>query len=254
MSSLPDDIKDAVKYTFVWHALTDACQQCRQLNGKRWTDQDLYQDTLYDVFYGDIWDLNINMPLTHGGSGVHCRCTLEVQAVFDWAKIREFNRLHAVLNMEIEDKPAPRYITTITSEPYIPQISGEYAPPIGNFGALFEEINAMPYPNPVNLENIGETTDLSSATELKNELSTVTEQVNTRKNTTAGATEMLSQKNTVLDQSLRKTQHLLLTLSQLQTAALAVQAVLAATGDPFALLSAGASVIGLGISIGNLGQ
>jgi hypothetical protein len=92
------EVQDYITYTFMWHALMDACPECRQLNGRVFEGQNIWQNTLWDPFWGDIWDLNIDMPLTHGGTGAHCRCQLEVQAHFDWAKIEELNKLQQVLN------------------------------------------------------------------------------------------------------------------------------------------------------------
>jgi hypothetical protein len=84
----------------MWHSLTDACPECRNLNGRVWEGQNLFQDTLWDSIWGNVWDLNIDMPLTHGGTGAFCRCQLEVQAHFNWDKIDELNQLEAVLKME----------------------------------------------------------------------------------------------------------------------------------------------------------
>jgi len=69
------------KYTFVWHTLPDerSCEVCRALDGKTWTDQNLFANVLYDSIWGNVWDLENDMPLTHGGEGTNCRCNLEVQ-------------------------------------------------------------------------------------------------------------------------------------------------------------------------------
>ncbi|MGA3289737.1 MAG: hypothetical protein ABSD42_05815 [Candidatus Bathyarchaeia archaeon] len=96
------DISDCITYTFIWHALGTACKQCSALNGRIWENQDVFQSTLWDMFYGNIWDLNANQPLTHGGTGIHCCCQLEVQAHCDWSKIKELNQLSEVLNMHAE--------------------------------------------------------------------------------------------------------------------------------------------------------
>jgi hypothetical protein len=92
--------EDFVTFTFMWHALNDACPECANLNGRIFEGQNIYQDTLWDPIWGDVWDMNIDMPLTHGGTGAHCRCQLEVQAHFDWAKLEETGQLPNVLNME----------------------------------------------------------------------------------------------------------------------------------------------------------
>jgi hypothetical protein len=86
-----------ISYSFMWHALQDACPECRQLNGRIFEGQNIYQNTLWDPIWGDIWDMNIDMPLTHGGTGAHCRCQLEVQCHFDWEKLEELNRLQETM-------------------------------------------------------------------------------------------------------------------------------------------------------------
>lgn len=101
MSVPTNDVSDYITFTFMWHSLSDACPQCANLNGRIWEGQSIYQDTLWDPIWGDIWDLNIDMSLTHGGTGVYCRCQLEVQAHFDWSKIKELNLLSQV-NMQSE--------------------------------------------------------------------------------------------------------------------------------------------------------
>ncbi len=64
-----------IKYVFRWYALSDACPKCQALNGHEWHDQDIFQEVLWDPFYGNLWDLNQDIPLTHP----HCRCQLEVR-------------------------------------------------------------------------------------------------------------------------------------------------------------------------------
>lgn len=64
-----------ITYIFMWHSLTDACPKCQMLNGHEWYEQDLFQDILWDPLFGNLWDLNNDIPLTHS----HCRCQLEVR-------------------------------------------------------------------------------------------------------------------------------------------------------------------------------
>lgn len=78
-----------ITYLFVWHSEPGACDQCARLNGRVFADQDIFQDTLWDQFEGDIWDFNIDFPLTHGGTGAHCRCTLETRIQVDYEKLQE---------------------------------------------------------------------------------------------------------------------------------------------------------------------
>lgn len=65
-----------VTYTFVWHSLSDACPKCQDLNGRQFFEQDIFQNTLKDSVYGDIWNLDADHTLAHP----NCRCQLEVHA------------------------------------------------------------------------------------------------------------------------------------------------------------------------------
>jgi len=78
--------------------MADACLQCSQLNGQTFEDQDVFQHTLWSPFWGDIWDLDGDRPLTHGGTGINCRCQLEVRGVFDWTKIDSLEEMQRVLH------------------------------------------------------------------------------------------------------------------------------------------------------------
>lgn len=68
-------MSEAVSYVFAWHALSDACPKCQKLNGREWHDQDIFQNTLWDPIYGDIWNLDASQTLAHP----NCRCQLEVR-------------------------------------------------------------------------------------------------------------------------------------------------------------------------------
>ncbi len=89
---------DYIHYFFVWHAMGDACPQCAQLNGQTFEDQDIFQSTLWSPWWGDVWDLDAGRPLTHGGTGINCRCQLEVRVVFDWSRIKAIGELERVLS------------------------------------------------------------------------------------------------------------------------------------------------------------
>ena len=64
-----------ISYIFAWHSLGDACPKCQRLNGREWRDQDLFQNTLWDSFEGNIWNLDADHTLAHP----NCRCQLEVR-------------------------------------------------------------------------------------------------------------------------------------------------------------------------------
>lgn len=85
--------KQAITYTFTWHALSDACPKCRQLNGREWSDQDLFQDVLWDHIWGNIWDLNEDRTLAHP----HCRCQVEVKALIDWSQVPEVQEYKSIM-------------------------------------------------------------------------------------------------------------------------------------------------------------
>lgn len=75
----------------------DACQQCASLNGQIFDNQDIFQSTVWSSIWGDIWDLDMGRPLTHGHTGINCRCTLEVRVLFDWEKVRGLPELKQAL-------------------------------------------------------------------------------------------------------------------------------------------------------------
>jgi len=76
----------AISYVFTWHSLSDACPKCQMLDGHEWRDQDLFGDVLWDPLFGNLWDLNNDIPLTHS----NCRCQLEVKVEFDWGQYQPF--------------------------------------------------------------------------------------------------------------------------------------------------------------------
>jgi len=90
---------DGITYTFTWRAQGDACPECANLNGRSWTGQDIFQGTLYDAFWGDIWNLDDDRSMTHGGSGSQCRCKIDVTVHFDWNKIAEVHDLNELTNL-----------------------------------------------------------------------------------------------------------------------------------------------------------
>ncbi len=61
----------------------DACPECASLNGKIYENQDIFEEFLWDPFWGNILDLTTGRKLTHGNTGINCRCTCEVRVEFD---------------------------------------------------------------------------------------------------------------------------------------------------------------------------
>jgi len=87
------ELQDIADYIFTWQALTDACPKCQSLNGQEFRDQDLFQEVLFSVVWGDIWDLNRDHTLAHP----NCRCQLTVRVEFDWANWETLQELHETI-------------------------------------------------------------------------------------------------------------------------------------------------------------
>lgn len=76
-------VEDVMYTTFNWHSMNDACVQCKNLDGQVFYDQDLFQQTLWSPIWGDIINLDTGQYLTHGGTGINCRCRCEVRVEYD---------------------------------------------------------------------------------------------------------------------------------------------------------------------------
>jgi len=74
-SGLGSKMSDVVSFTFTWHALSDACDKCQRLNGKEYPERDIFENTLWDPVWGDIWNFDADHTLAHP----NCRCQLEVR-------------------------------------------------------------------------------------------------------------------------------------------------------------------------------
>ena len=90
--SEPTELQGIATYIFQWQALSDACKRCASLNMREWHDQNLYNEVLWDWWWGRIWDLNVDRSLMHGASGT-CRCQLTVRVECDWNKSKWFQDL-----------------------------------------------------------------------------------------------------------------------------------------------------------------
>ncbi len=118
------------KFTFVWHTTwMNPCPRCQSLNGRVFTDQDLFQHTLWDPIYGDLWDLDNDFPLIHP----NCKCVLEVQ-----------------YTSSIDDLLFPTETDTFTrgGEPYTATrstVTGQFAKadPLKEFGIMSSNIKEM---------------------------------------------------------------------------------------------------------------
>jgi hypothetical protein len=93
------ELEDVASYIFMWNSLSDACPTCASLNGQDFRDQDIYQEVLWSPIWGNIWNLNADHSMAHGGAQHNCRCQLTVRVEFDWNKwsvikeLREANSL-----------------------------------------------------------------------------------------------------------------------------------------------------------------
>lgn len=91
--------EEYINYVFLWHSLADACLKCRSLNGQEFHDQDLFQHVLWSPIWGDIFDLDLGLPLTHGGPGNNCRCQCEVLAHVNLRQINELDEFLGFMEM-----------------------------------------------------------------------------------------------------------------------------------------------------------
>ncbi len=82
-----------IEYVFTWHSLSDACLKCQGLNGREWHDQDIFQNTLWDPIWGNLWDFNSDHTLSHP----NCRCQLEVRVTVHLEEFPEIQELETIL-------------------------------------------------------------------------------------------------------------------------------------------------------------
>jgi hypothetical protein len=63
------------RFKFTWHtAWMEPCRKCESLNGRTYEGTSIYAGALWDSIWGDIWDIENDLPLTH----LNCKCYLEV--------------------------------------------------------------------------------------------------------------------------------------------------------------------------------
>ena len=86
---------EEVSYTFAWHALSDSCPKCQHLDGREWPEQNIYQNTLFDYLFGDVWDLNNDHSLAHP----NCRCQLELRVHIDMNKMDSLTELIDLMDL-----------------------------------------------------------------------------------------------------------------------------------------------------------
>ena len=56
---------------------------------------------LWDPHWGNILDLNTGQKLTHGGTGINCRCACEVRVEFDVMQLEPVVDLKDLLKLMV---------------------------------------------------------------------------------------------------------------------------------------------------------
>jgi hypothetical protein len=217
----------AYSYTFTWISEADACEQCQKLNGT-YEGQSIYQHALIHPLYGEVWDLDTDLPLTHGHTGINCRCRLEVQVTIDYTKLNMGNLLETAKQFS----------------------KGEQ-----NFGRFYEYDSGR---------QSGDGFNLSSVTEVRNELEGVKKQLDEVTEKSAKGELSLRQQvrtlsmmmiiversfgNPSIDAATAKLRDMIMVAMQAKMALHALQMARAASGDPTAWLYFGAIAVGAGLS------
>jgi len=80
--------EDFITFEVSWHALTDACPRCRELDGEVWMFPQL-TGTLTHPSFGAVYDLDADISLTHP----NCRCYLEITPVIELEKTDFYQNL-----------------------------------------------------------------------------------------------------------------------------------------------------------------
>ena len=82
-------------YLFTWHTnWACPCKKCQALEGRMYSDVTIYDPYLFDGEFGNIWDIQNDMPLTHE----NCKCYLEVEAIVKAEDSQAFQELQAELS------------------------------------------------------------------------------------------------------------------------------------------------------------
>lgn len=89
--------------TFTWQVLGDPCRQCQSLAGYTWIDTDIYAGTLWHPIWGDVWNLDLGIPLTHGGTGVNCKCYLDIKVTVNFKEIKTLDDLGIIIETPVDE-------------------------------------------------------------------------------------------------------------------------------------------------------
>jgi hypothetical protein len=92
----------------------NTCLICSSLNGYKWTETDIYQNTLWSPIWGDVYDLTQDKPITHGG-GHNCRCDVTTEVKINLQEFTEIKELNEILNMRTAtDGGYPEELNSVT--------------------------------------------------------------------------------------------------------------------------------------------
>jgi hypothetical protein len=90
---------EGIFFQVTWHALTDACPKCRELDGEVWTSNK-FEGTLIHPNFGAVYDLDADVSLTHP----NCRCYLEIDPYVNLEETDLYKSLEPIFmeaNMEM---------------------------------------------------------------------------------------------------------------------------------------------------------
>jgi len=231
----PLNADPAYSYTFEWIAEPDACEECLRLVGT-YEGQSIYQNALVHPVYGEIWDFNIDFPLTHGSTGAHCRCRLICHVTVNWTKLNINKLLSQSAKLEEGFNKGENAFAPFWNDLETPE----------NYGVLYEEVKGM-----------------SSVTEVRNQI----QEIDTRLTETIRKSEKgeLSLKQEVkilnvmlmalqetgnkdIDEATRKVRELTMWALRARIALNAVQAAMVPGAGWASALYAGANIAALGMA------
>jgi hypothetical protein len=228
MTVEPLNADPAYSYTFIWHSQANACPECQSLNGAIFENQSLYQHSLIHPFLGEVWNLDADLPLTHGHTGINCHCNLEVQVKIDYTKLNMGNLL---------------------------ETSKEFSKGEQNFAKFFGFDAGRPS---------GDEIDLSSVTEVKAELENVNKQLdNIAEKSAKGELSLQKEIRTLnmmmmivqrsfgdpnVDAATAKLRELTMLAMRARMALIAVQAAMVPGAGWMTALYAGANIMALGVA------
>jgi hypothetical protein len=105
MGNIPVSLEDAMTYEFTWHTFSvEPCGRCRDLENYTWTQSKL-EGVLIHPEQGEVWDLDADVSLMHGGSGT-CQCYLEINPYVDLEKTPLWNEVKLLFEGAHQEVPS----------------------------------------------------------------------------------------------------------------------------------------------------